>query len=534
MVTFYPLELSTPSGTRPISTGEDAAQSLLIARLAENAFLKRNGSEAPVSELPPTIWYMGAKTRVLQGFLAEVLSDEAPTGATVFDLFSGTAIVSAFSARRFRTLANDVQRYCQVIAASFIEHDPATREAFLESLSFERDLLAAYQRNRTALGRIYQAALAKERECLDRIQELSAGRKRRGDAWRRAIGEYRRFLLVPGGLYEALDGAEPPRSALYADAALLVSEASIRQYREDPGRWPRCLITAYYANVYFGLRQSIEIDSLRAAIAAIGAGAGGDAALASRKRTHYLSALLHAASVSTSGTSHFAQPRHIAKDSEVAAMARRRGIDIVQSFLEFSREIRDLVASTEYRHGNRAYCADYRDFIEGDDKAAGGGNRVLKFRDDVRADLVYMDPPYTSDNYSRFYHVLEVLVSDDYPFLERGADGRTLRGRYPEIRSRFQSNFCRAAAVEGEFERVIRAAAGSGAKLIISYGSPNGLLLKHYRRRTPRRDPVDGLEGLCRRAYGKVRVLKRQLLHSGQGDSMLPTDELLVVCTEPR
>ncbi len=50
--------------------------------------------------LPPTIWYMGAKSRVLPEFLDRVLEEEVPEGGTVLDLFSGTGIVSAWCAGR--------------------------------------------------------------------------------------------------------------------------------------------------------------------------------------------------------------------------------------------------------------------------------------------------------------------------------------------------------------------------------------------------------------------------------------------------
>ena len=204
------------------------------------------------------------------------------------------------------------------------------------------------------------------------------------------------------------------------------------------------------------------------------------------------------------------------------------------------------------RRGNRALAVDYRTLLvntggrgdagESDAASSNGSTREdgppgadgVTFADDVRADLVYMDPPYTSDNYSRFYHVLEVLTAYDYPPLARGSDGRILRGRYPEISNRFRSGFCRRRDVEREFERVIAASAHSGSKLVISYGAPNGLLLRAYRARDPECDPVEELRRLCERYYADVAVRRKPLLHSGQGDSNITTDEILVICRSPR
>jgi adenine-specific DNA-methyltransferase len=33
----------------------------------------------------------------------------------------------------------------------------------------------------------------------------------------------------------------------------------------------------------------------------------------------------------------------------------------------------------------------------------------------IKADVVYIDPPYNSRQYSRFYHVLETLIKWDKP-----------------------------------------------------------------------------------------------------------------------
>ena len=468
---------------------------------------------------------MGAKGRVLRGFLADILEQELPDDGSVLDLFSGTAIVASHCARRYRTIANDALKFCQVIAKGFIEHDPRKRKQFVAAPDFDADLRERYLQNRTRLEEHYAPALCLEKYFLDQIAPVGSngnGRRagRNTENLSCSLAAYRLFLEIPDAVYRKTKVRQS--SDLYRKAQALLSEGSIGAYRADSKRRPYCLATAYYANIYFGVRQSIEIDSLRAAIDAIKP----DAPFADEKKTHYLSALIHCASVSTSGTSHFAQPRHLRKDSEVLAMARRRRIDIVETFLKFSQEIRAVVADTTCRKGNAALAENFHELIE--ENGAGA-----RFKDSVRADLVYVDPPYTSDNHSRFYHALEVLTTYDYPELASKND-EFLRGRYPAIETRFQSAFCRAGSVEQELERVIQATAGSGSKLVISYGSPNGLLLKTYARRDPGCDPVGKLEELCGRYFHGVTTHKQRILHSGQGDMNVPSDELLVVCTGPK
>src|SRR5262245_58024007 len=208
--------------------------------------------------LPRTIWYMGVKSRVLPGFLDEVLDAEAPAGSTIVDLMTGTGIVAAYAASGRRVFTNDAADYSHAIASSFIAHEPAEKKAFLHSLDFDRDLRQAAQWNLSALESAYEAPLAREAALLERFRAGDVG-----EGWCR---EYRSFLEEPGSRY----GDPPdPKRGLYAGAARLLTEESIARRRADPWGSPAYLTTAYYANVYFGLRQALVIDSLRAAILAL-------------------------------------------------------------------------------------------------------------------------------------------------------------------------------------------------------------------------------------------------------------------------
>ena len=275
--------------------------------------MMRETKSAP--RLHRSIWYMGAKSRLIPGFLERVLADELPPGATFVDLMSGSGVVSAWCAGMYRVISNDVQSYSAVIARSLIGHSPKTRDDFLAAVDPEADLARAYQENYDRLARYYEAALELE---ADFLKTYEAGRA--DDSW--SVG-YREYLRTAAELYPGVGSgsiAEPFRSA----------EPLLRA-RAGAGDSPACLATTYYSNVYFGLHQSLQLDSIRAAIDAVDEGDP----WRELKQTHYLSALLHAASVSTSGTSHFAQPRHLSKDSELQAMAKRRLTDIRESLLEY-------------------------------------------------------------------------------------------------------------------------------------------------------------------------------------------------------
>lgn len=80
--------------------------------------------------------------------------------------------------------------------------------------------------------------------------------------------------------------------------------------------------------------------------------------------------------------------------------------------------------------------------------------------------VVYCDPPYTSDQYSRYYHIWETVVLYDYP-PSTGA-GLYRAGRY-------STDFSLMSRVGDAFEELIATVASLDADFVLSYPS-NGLL----------------------------------------------------------
>lgn len=87
------------------------------------------------------------------------------------------------------------------------------------------------------------------------------------------------------------------------------------------------------------------------------------------------------------------------------------------------------------------------------------------------SDLVFVDPPYTGVQYSRFYHVLETLA--------RGNCGTvTGVGRYPSLAERPQSAFSNAGQSEEALKKLLANLAQSGPTVIFTFpegGCSNGL-----------------------------------------------------------
>lgn len=77
-------------------------------------------------------------------------------------------------------------------------------------------------------------------------------------------------------------------------------------------------------------------------------------------------------------------------------------------------------------------------------------------------DLVIVDPPYSSVQYSRFYHVLETIV--------RGECGEVSGvGRYPPIEERPQSDFSKKTQSRIALERLVSSLSNSGATVILTF-----------------------------------------------------------------
>ncbi len=465
---------------------------------------------------------MGAKTR-LTDTIQGAVRQAAPRGRS--DRSVEAALRATALCGRYRVLANDVQAYAQSVAAAYLEHDPASR-AILRRLDPEQDLGAAYRRNRDALLEQLGPAAAVEDGFLSafglevgardrqessehaelfRVPEGSAATRRLPRDAKLRAGAYRTFALQSTPTF--CEASQTRATGSFRAAADLFQREAVLARRADPSLFPYHLCSSYYPNVYLGIRQAVDLDSLRYAIDQLG-GRG-----AAAKRRHYLAALLHAASVTTSATSHFCQPRGLVRDAEVLAVLQRRSVSIPSRVLAFSDAIRATCEAADPQPGSRANCADWRGLY-----ASGG-------IDDI--DVVYADPPYTADNYSRFYHVLEVLTRYDYPELQVSR-GKTTKGRYPVIGVRHQSPFCHKRALCAE-------TAARGSALVLSYAEENGLWFKVQAERGLK--PADAREGfldLARAAYRDVRLETQGLLHSGQGDSNHQVTELLLIARRPR
>lgn len=372
-------------GKSEVDTHDPTIASLVVAQIdAVN-----RSSRVRSSQFASSASYMGSK-RSLSGFLVAAIQKHLSTKGMVVDLMCGSGAAAAAFARNWDTIASDAQHFSKILAAVQGGGYSAARA-----------------------DRVLGTVLPLAREHSLQLRELVGDFLRwedrvfHGDIGGGAFQEYRNFTeAFPTYPRGAAQGKWDP-----------LSEVAAR--KSDYRREPFCLFTAYFANTYFGLRQCIEIDSLRFAISMLES---------PEDQTWTLGALI--ATVSCLGTTyggHFAQPR--IRDSaditqlNIGRIVEQRAASILH---EFSIRFESLAKESELSER-------LIDIVPGPWQHALS---CIAERQPAKDLLVYLDAPYKREEYSRYYHVLETLVQYNYP----SADSM---GRVPDKATgeRFNSEF---------------------------------------------------------------------------------------------
>ena len=356
------------------------------------------------------IRYMGNK-HDLAPVVADYMRQRASSEPFV-DAFCGMCSVGgAVAPSGRRVICNDVQGFAALVARCLV----ATPQPPPDTKHLRVSLQGSYAYNRQRLAERFRDDLALE----DRILT-------EGDAT-----AYR-------AVYESWNHAA--NSQAVADD--LASAGA-----DDP--LPYRLATLSFAWGYFGLRQAIAIDSIRYAI---------DRARESNRLTRAQSdwalvALLQAASCASASPGHFAQYLRPTSDEGFVRIRRQRRRNIWSQFLLEATELKPY-GSKEWRTQNRVLQAD----------ALAIGEKLDALH--LRKGVIYADPPYSKDHYSRYYHVLETLTRYDHPTAEG-------KGRYRP--DRFVTPFSLKTQVEEAMHEFCGAIGERGFTLLLSYPS-NGLL----------------------------------------------------------
>ena len=273
------------------------------------------------------------------------------------------------------------------------------------------------------------------------------------------------------------------------------------------------LLTGIYAGSYLGVQQAIVLDEIRQN-AELAKAAG---RISVWQYNAALTAIMSAASAAShSAGKHFAQPLTAGSSRNVKFLTGRllqdRRVDIENEFKIACNAIDTRAVAAE--GGHQAWLGPAENFVTGNDTA----------------DLYYLDPPYTAQQYSRFYHVLETICTYEYPQLF-GSGGLTT-GLYPT--DRYKSAFSSKVKAGAAFQAILSQAYKCDAAVVISYSQSSAASNGNARMIS-----LEQLLDLCSAEYGRQNVNWLELSHryrqfnSAQASNSRRDDpEILITCKQ--
>lgn len=344
--------------------------------------------------------YMGTKKQIASS-VADVIA-EAPRGP-LLDLFCGISSVGFAVAPRRQIWTNDAQQFAYSFAtAAFTSKQKPELDSELLGLVLEKS-----QFNLRRLKEDFGALFVEEQQILQDPKITKAK-------------DFEQRLVTKSARAKSLRANR----------------------RKKPRQFPYCLFTSSYAGGYVGLSQAMELDSFRYAFDCLLR----DEVINKECHRWFLLALCRALANVASTTGHFAQYLSINSTTFRRVIAQRKR----SLFFEWVEGLNELkpAGSEKWRKRNKTFCSNAGTLLKKLLNAQHGPS------------VIYADPPYTNDQYSRYYHLWETLLLYDYP-------EPTGKGLYRP--GRFVSNFCLHSKVDSEFDSLISGAAKLGSALVINY-----------------------------------------------------------------
>ena len=439
----------------------------------------------PIDECEPSagVWrpihYLGSKLRLVEP-LRLALDQVDPARGRCLDLFAGSGTLSAALSASRDVIAVDIQEYSRVLCSAVLHPVSVTagdKSAFLDAVAKQTK---ANQRAAAALIEYERSALEAAR-----------------------AGE-------PAPISELIDYASMVAFQEAQPAVQIEFESAQQQASKLVAADLTSLILRFYGGLFFSYRQAADLDALLTVAHQV------PVAL----RDFFLAATISTASdvVNTVGK-HFAQPirprgadgkpkRHL-----IAKIIRDREIDVLDIFEGW---LKRYGAIRPNRRSHQVIRADYADALASLENVS----------------VVYADPPYTRDHYSRFYHVLETMCLWDDPGVSttriRASNAILSRGMYRA--DRHQSPFCIKSQAPEAFAKLFSAVERMNAPLVLSY-SPYAKGDSH-----PRVMGVHEIEALAKEHFRSVEIVSvGKFSHTKLNSSHLHRDasaeaELIFIC----
>lgn len=407
--------------------------------------------------------YQGNKASLMP-FISENIHKYVSPGAKICDIFAGSGSVGAYLKDDYTIVSNDAELYSSIISSSLL-NTPSSNSLLKSKELF----LKGYKLNYKLLLSPHEVEVAKEREYLSL------------DSTDNLVSLYKSFPTIWNGLDRSINYKQLAKSNRYN------------------------LFLYYYAGTYFGIEQSIQIDSIIKTIHEVS-----DV----ETQNVLFSCLFYAMSETVfSKDGHMAQPLNITKNSSRHLKQRKR--NVLTYFETKLDEFIEKSPISNSKERNKIFNKDMSVLLNDEEF----NHQNIK--------LIYADPPYTDMQYSRYYHLLNVAARYNYP-KPTILRGKFTKGLYTEGRN--QSDLSKKSKAKDRLKELFDYCHKNNIVLALSYAYPKDEVNQKTERYTV---SIEDLVEMAKEIFGnkKVQIECKDYQHANnRNSSTKEVFEYLILC----
>lgn len=386
----------------------------------------RKIDEEQDSVITRPIHYLGSKLRLLDE-ICQAINDADPSMGTVIDLFAGSGTVSRAFAQDRKVIAIDIQEYSRVLSSAILNPVVLSTE---ESQKIIHDSISYL--NASGLWDAFLPLMNVESEV----------RKKALEGELEPLCDFLENCSFLGYKLGECESNNPKLIKALSSVRKSIGKSS----RLSPAQ---TMVTRHFGGLYFSFEQAVGVDAILEIISKSN----------TKMKDVLLACLLSSVSdiVNTIGKQ-FAQPlrprtsKGKPKDGLITKVEKDRSLDIFATYTKWINKYLELPAQKKHHEVVRI------DYLKG----------IQKYG--AKSSVIYADPPYTRDHYSRFYHVLETICLRDDPditTIKTGGRTKITRGLYRI--NRHQSDFCIKSKAPEAFRNLFQGVSDAGVPLVLSY-----------------------------------------------------------------
>lgn len=394
--------------------------------------------------------YPGSKKRLLD-FIYNNTSKYIDKNKYVLDIFTGTGCVAEmYKNNGYKVYANDVENYAYNISSTLLKN--------IHKINFKK-IESNYKKNKEAIELIYNNMLEEEK------------------------------LLLENKDLSIINFNSSIPKIWQNNFSIIINDIEINTINDlniNINNIPFCLFTLYYSGIYFGLKQSIQIDSIRFAIEQ-----------EKEKDRNVLFTCLYYAMKETSFSKdgHMAQPLNPEKNTKKLFEVRSK--DIYELFIN---KLNDYIDDQNETEDGEAFNKQFIDLLKEE--------KIIN-----NVGFIYADPPYTDMQYSRYFHLLTTVTNYTYPNMTY-KNGELTTGLYAD--NRFQSNISSRSKSLEELTELIEFSSKNNISLCFSYAYPIDTENQATNRYTMNiQDLIDKMNEY----FPEVKVFKENYAHCNNRNS---------------